>query len=426
MRVKFSFLILVLGSVVLLNGGLPASATALLNEEAMFALRGGDGWSKKEREVLASLHIAQLQPAPNDPSNAVENSQAAIDLGKRLFSDRRFSGNQSVSCASCHDANKQFQDGQPVGKGLGTGSRRTMPVVAAGYSPWLFWDGRKDSVWAQALGPLEDAAEHGGSRLKYAHLMQAQYRREYEALFGEMPDLTHLPQDASPLGSTSERATWITIEKKTQDSVSRIFANMGKTLAAYQKTLKYGESRLDRYIDGLQSGDLAALQILKPQEKNGLRIFIGKGECVTCHNGPLLTDQHFHNTGVAPRNPAKPDPGRSAATSKVLKDEFNCLGRYSDAKPEQCQELAFIAADDPHNEGAFKTPSLRNVALRPPYMHAGQIASLTDVIRHYVNAPAAVLGHSERKPMKLSEAEIQDLAAFLTTLSGDIVESRVK
>lgn len=425
MRTKFTLGVLALGSV-LLNGGLSASTTALVSEEVVPALRGDDSWSKKERGVLASLHIAQLPPAPNDPSNVVENRPAAADLGKRLFSDRRFSGNQSVSCASCHDSSKQFQDGRPLGKGVGTGSRRTMPVVAAGYSPWLFWDGRKDSVWAQALGPLEDAVEHGGSRLRYAHLVQAQYRHEYEALFGEMPDLTHLPQDASPLGSISERATWNAMDKKTQDDVSRIFVNMGKVLAAYQKTLKYGEARLDRYIAGVQSGDMATRQLLKPEEKNGLRIFIGKAECITCHNGPLLTDQHFHNTGVAPRNPEKPDPGRAAATSRVLKDEFNCLGRYSDAKPEQCQELAFMATDDPHYEGAFKTPSLRNVALRPPYMHAGQIASLTDVVKHYVNAPDAALGHSELKPMKLSTTEIRDLAAFLATLSGEIMESRVK
>ncbi|WP_326939528.1 cytochrome-c peroxidase [Actimicrobium sp. GrIS 1.19] len=372
------------------------------------------------------MHIAQLPPAPNDPSNLVENTPAAAALGKKLFFDRRFSSNQAVSCASCHDPDKQFQDGRPVGTGVGTSARRTMPVVAAGHSPWLFWDGRKDSVWSQALGPLEDAAEHGGNRLQYAHLMATHYRRDYEASFGKLPELADLPRDASPLGSRAEKMAWNAIVPKTQDNVSRIFANMGKALAAYQKTLQYGAARLDRYIDGVQSGDIAALQILNPQEKNGLRIFIGRGECITCHNGPLLTDQHFHNTGVPSRNPEQPDIGRGGATAKVLQDEFNCLGRYSDAKPEHCQELRFMATDDPHLAGAFKTPALRNVALRSPYMHAGQLASLTDVVRHYVKAPAAVLGHSERQPMNLSETEIRDLAAFLATLSGQIVESGVK
>jgi cytochrome c peroxidase len=133
-----------------------------------------------------------------------------------------------------------------------------------------------------------------------------------------------------------------------------------------------------------------------------------------------MTDQHFHNTGVAPRDPQRPDLGRSAAISKVLADEFNCLGKFSDAKPGQCQELQFIADHDPKMAGAFKTPSLRNVALRPPYMHAGQVATLDDVVRHYARAPKAAVGQTERKPVPFTEQEIADLVSFLGTLSGPI------
>jgi cytochrome c peroxidase len=425
MRARCAFVLLALASV-LLNDRLSAAPLSPARDAIVLPWRGANSWSKDERRVLASLHIAQLPATPHDPSNAIENTPEAAALGKKLFFDRRFSSNQAVSCASCHDPDKQFQDGRPVGAGVGASARRTMPVVAAGYSAWLFWDGRKDSVWSQALGPLEDAAEHGGNRLQYAHLMEALYRRDYEALFGKLPKLAELPRGAGPLGSHSEKMAWNAIEPKVQDEISRIFANMGKALAAYQKTLQYGAARLDRYIDGVQSGDIAALQILNPQEKNGLRIFIGRGECITCHNGPLLTDQHFHNTGVPSRNPEQPDIGRGGATGKVLKDEFNCLGRYSDATPEHCQELSFMATNDPHLAGAFKTPGLRNVALRSPYMHAGQLASLTDVVRHYAKAPDAALGQSERKPMTLSETEIRDLAAFLATLSGPILEGRTK
>ena len=101
-------------------------------------------------------------------------------------------------------------------------------------------------------------------------------------------------------------------------------------------------------------------------------MFIGKGQCVSCHNGPLFTDQHFHNTAVPPRDPANPDRGRAAAAAKVQKDEFNCLGRFSDAASAQCQELRFMVSADRVLEGAFKTPSLRGVSSRPPYTHAGQ------------------------------------------------------
>ena len=105
-----------------------------------------DRWNASDLAVLASLRLNQLPPAPKDPSNAVEDSPAAIEFGRHLFNDARFSANATVSCATCHDPKKQFQDGLPVARGVGIGSRRAMPIVGAAYSPWLFWDGRKDSL----------------------------------------------------------------------------------------------------------------------------------------------------------------------------------------------------------------------------------------------------------------------------------------
>jgi cytochrome c peroxidase len=279
---------------------------------------------------------------------------------------------------------------------------------------------------------MEDAVEHGGNRTHYAHLIQKYYRDEYEHIFSSMPDLTRLPLDASPVGNPAERAAWQAMDAGTRRSVNRIFANMGKAIAAYEKTLVHGQTRFDRYIDGTVSGDGSARRVLTQQEVDGLRVFIGKGQCVSCHNGPLFSDQHFHNTGVPPRDAAKPDHGRAAAIAKVQSDEFNCLGAFSDAKTTQCEELRFMATDDPSMAGAFKTPSLRNVSLRPPYMHAGQFASIEAVIAHYVRAPAAFVGQTElsqggngnsiRKPIRLSEQEVKALAAFLGTLSGPIIE----
>jgi cytochrome c peroxidase len=395
-----------------------------------------DRWTTEELGVLASMRLSQLSAAPADPSNAVEDLAAAAALGKRLFGDARFSRNQSVSCASCHLPDKQFQDGLPLGSGMSIGARRAMTIVGVGRSPWLFWDGRKDSLWSQALGPLEDAAEHGGTRTRYLQVLRTHYQQQYESVFGSMPNLPALPSDAGPLGTPSEREAWENMAPATRDAVSRVFANMGKAISAYEKTLAYGQSRFDRYAQGTVTRDVRAGQVLNAQEVNGLRVFIGKGQCVTCHNGPLLTDQHFHNTGVPPRNALQPDLGRAAAIAKVQSDEFNCLGRFSDAKTEHCQELRFVVTDDPGMQGAFKTPSLRNVALRPPYMHAGQFASLEQVIEHYLKAPAAVVGHSElahgaeghapRKPILLSPDDVRDLASFLMTLSGPIVEGEAR
>ena len=391
-----------------------------------------DRWSNAELGVLASLRLSQLPASPRDPSNAVDGSRAAAELGKQIFNDRRLSRNQAVSCATCHDPGKQFQDALPVSRGVGTGSRRAMPIVGSGHSPWLFWDGRKDSLWSQALGPLEDAVEHGGTRSRYAHLLQSHYRSDYEAIFGAMPDLAAVPPSAGPLGTPAEKEAWAAMDDKTRSNVNRVFANIGKLIAAYEKTLSHGESRFDRYVEASLSGNAAAQQVLSPQEVNGLRVFIGKGQCVTCHNGPLFTDHGFHNTGVPPRDPANPDRGRAAAVAKVQGDEFNCLGRFSDAKPAQCQELRFMVTGDQSMLGAFKTPGLRGVALRPPYMHAGQFGSLEQVITHYKQAPPAAVGHTElagagndhsqRQPIRLSAQDARDLALFLGTLSGPIVQ----
>jgi cytochrome c peroxidase len=410
-------------AVVLSSPSLSAFAGALTNSAG--ALR--DRWNATDLGVLASLSLRHLPPAPPDPSNAFDGSGVAAELGKRLFNDTRFSRNQAVSCATCHDPDKQFQDGLPTGRGVGTGARRSMPLMGSAHSPWLFWDGRKDSLWSQALGPLEDAVEHGGNRAQYAHLMKAHYRAEYEAVFQAMPDLSAVPLDASPLGSPTEKAAWAAMDGKAQNDVSRVFTNMGKAIAAYEKTLAHSESRFDRYVDGAIRRDPKTSQMLTTQEVNGLRTFIGKGQCVSCHNGPLFSDQSFHNTGVPSRDPISPDRGRAAAIARVRADEFNCLGPFSDAKPAQCQELRFLVADDGALEGAFKTPSLRGVSSRPPYMHAGQFTSIEAVIAHYVKAPTAVVGHtelshggaghSERKPIQLSEQEIKELASFLETLS---------
>jgi cytochrome c peroxidase len=400
---------------------------ALLAAGAALAAFGAidrDGWSDGELRLLSTLRLSQLAPPAPDPSNAVEAEPGAVQLGKQVFADARFSRNGAVSCASCHQPDRQFQDGRPLGQGVGTGRRRTMPLAAAGHAPFTFWDGRKDSLWSQALGPLEDQLEHGGTRLAYAHLLRAHYRVQYEALFGPLPDLSRLPQEGGPLGTPEQRAAWAALSEDDRRAVSRVFANLGKAIAAYEKTLHYGESRLDRYIDGVLRADPAAPQLLNGQEKNGLRLFIGKAQCVTCHNGPLFSDQQFHNTGVAPRTPGKPDFGRGAALAQLLKDEFNCLGPYSDARPGQCEELRFLSADDHALDGAFKVPGLRNAASRAPYMHAGQIGSLREVVAHYNRAPAAAAGHSELKPLRLSDGEARDLAAFLETLDSPIVEGR--
>jgi cytochrome c peroxidase len=331
-----------------LLGSLVAASAALVMTLAhaapLSAATGAESWSQDELAVLASLSLKRLPPVPADASNVVERLPAAIELGRRLFGDARFSSNGAVSCASCHDPHRQFQDGLPVARGVGTGSRRAMPIVGAGYSTWLFWDGRKDSLWAQVLGPLEDSVEHGGNRTRYAHLIASNYRKEYEVVFGPMPKLDGLPRDAGPNGNPAEKAEWAAMDPRHCADVSRVFASMGKAIAAYEKSLQHEPSRLDRYLDAVVAGREDDAGVLRPDEVRGLRLFIGKGQCVTCHNGPLLTDQQFHNTGVPPRDHARPDRGRADATAKVRSDEFNCLGPFSDAQSSQPKNSSYARA----------------------------------------------------------------------------------
>ncbi len=195
-----------------------------------------------------------------------------------------------------------------------------------------------------------------------------------------------------------------------------MFANVGKSIAAFERTIAPARSRFDTFADALGAGASTA-GLLAPAEVRGLKLFIGKGSCTNYHNGPLFTDNFFHNTGVPAVASLPEDTGRALGAQQVKADEFNCLGPYSDAAPEDCAELKYMAADGEELNRAFKPPTLRGVADRPPFMHAGQFATLDEVLAHYNAAPEAPGGHSELKPLTMSAEELADLEAFLRTLS---------
>ena len=394
----------------------------------VYALWPASGWSADQIKTLRGLWLGSLKPLPPDPSNAVADNPRAAALGHKLFFDARLSKNGAVSCASCHLPSKNFSDGLPLAHGVGTTNRKTMTVVGTAYSPWLFWDGRKDSQWAQALAPLESPVEHGATRTQYAHLIGVYYRTEYEALFGPLPDLsdrTRFPAVAAPVADPAARQAWEHMRPEDRETVTRVYANMGKAIAAYEREIMPGPSRFDRYVEALLQGDMARMQqTLTRDEVAGARLFIGKAHCINCHNGPLFTDNSFHNTGVpaAPRLPQ--DTGRAAGVQQVRADEFNCLSRWSDAKPEACAELRFLVTSGAGLQGAFRPPTLRNIAEMAPYMHAGQFKTLREVLEHYSHAAPGPVGHTELKPLQLSARELAQLEAFLRSLSGGIAAPR--
>lgn len=398
-------------------------ALVLPSAAAVYGFTAGGGrWSAEERAKLRSLSLASLGPVPADASNRYADDPGAAALGHQLFFDTRLSSTGRVACATCHLPAQHFQDGRPLAEGVGTTARRTMPVAGTAHSPWQFWDGRADSQWGQALGPLESAVEHGGDRTQYAHLVAAEYRETYEAVFGRLPDLGGLPRHAGPVTDTARAAAWLRIPAARREDVSRVYANIGKAIAAYERRIGFAPARFDRYVEAELAGRPHTPEsALSRDEEAGLRLFIGKASCVNCHNGALLTDNSFHNTGVPlPAAALPPDSGRATGVRQALAGEFNCTGRYSDAKPEDCQELRFAVTEGEALVRAYKTPSLRNVAERAPYMHAGQLATLADVVAHYDRAAAAPFGHSELKPLHLSQRERRQIEAFLHTLSGPL------
>ena len=380
-------------------------------------------WSESEATLIASLSLSALPPPRPDPSNAVADDERAAALGQRLFFDPRLSANGAVSCASCHRPELAFTDGLPVAVGIGTGQRHTPGLLGVAHSPWFYWDGRRDSQWAQALTPLETHFEQGAGRAAIVRLLASdpEYQPVYEEIFGALPDPARLPDAASPLGGDAEREAWHRLDADLRFAVSTAFANAGKALAAYQRTLLPARASFDAYADALaREGETRRRRqgyTLSREELAGLALFIGEAQCVNCHNGPLFTNHDFHNTGILPLAGELPSLGRFDGVRLAREDAFNCLGEFSDAAPGQCAELRF-AKDNGELAGAHKTPGLRNVSLTAPYMHTGQIATLAQVLRHYNEAPTAMLGHNEAKPLGLSHRQLRQLEAFLHTLEA--------
>ena len=382
-------------------------------------------WADHELKLMESLWIANLPPVPADPSNAVADDPRAARFGQRLFFDPRLSGNGQVACSSCHQPDLRFTDGRLRGEALGQSQRNTPSIVGAAYSPWLYWDGRKDSQWSQALSPLEDPNEQGGNRVALARLIaeDGEYRRAYMSLFGTLPDLSdadRFPQAAGPIPGTAHASAWNDMEPRDRESITRVFVNIGKAIAAYERLLLPGPSRFDRYAEAILDGnETLASRILSANEATGLKLFLGKARCIECHNGPLLTNNEFHNTGILSAPGEIPDRGRIDGIRLAHADPFNCLGEFSDDPQRDCAELRF-ARTGTEVIGALRTPSLRNLTHTAPYSHQGQTPSLRQMVQHYDRAPVAMIGHNEAKPLRLSRRERAQLEAFLRTLEAPL------
>lgn len=387
-------------------------------------------WVEQDLAMLKTLWL-EADRAEKDLSNALVDNPAAIRMGHKIFFDTRFSANGKIACASCHQPKNFFSDALDTGKGLKKVSRNTPTIVGASRNTWFFHDGRNDSLWSQALGPLENPLEHGGNRNQFAHIVfsDSALRKEYELLFGSVPDISdnkRFPKHAGPVKNKSVSKAWQAMRKDDQKVITDIFVNIGKVIAAYETQLQPSPSRFDNYVKALLENNLGAMQKqLSDAEVKGLQLFIGKGKCTTCHSGSMFTDKGFHNISVQPRLPEKFDWGRYTGAQQVVKSPFNCRSEYNDSPSnkgvKQCDELEYIVMDRHETFGAMKTPSLRNVSRTAPYMHAGQYKTLREVLKHYDDPPPLTNRQSALfLDIELNEEELDQLEAFLRALESPI------
>ncbi len=396
----------------------PEELLAQLRSE-LAALDGGGGPidapaavfdGRFNREQWAMIHDMRLPAAPSpNPSNDHADDGAAAALGRVLFEDTGLAPGTNLSCATCHAADKQFADGVAQSEGLAKLDRNSPSITLASHARSQFWDGRADSLWAQALGPLENENELGSSRLFVAHRVFATHRAAYEAAFPEHPlpdlgDATRFPASGKP-GS----AAYDAMSASDKEAVTRSYVNVGKAIEAFERTLRAKPNALDRYVDG----DLGALD---EAQKTGLLRFFTAG-CAQCHYGPRLTDDAFHNVRFpSGRQDGAPDPGRQAVLSTLVEREFSAASVWSDS-----QTPPRTARPNPFALGQFKTPPLRGVARTAPYGHGGTLGTIADVVDHYgrgLPGPAAV-GEPDPWVVRFDPGVRGPLIRFLEVLSAD-------
>ena len=359
-----------------------------------------DAFSADQWTLIMDLSPLPAVPPPN-PTNRVADDPAAAELGQMFFFDFRFSKHSTIACSTCHSPFYAFADIESTSLATGRGTRNTPTVLNAAYNTWQLWDGRSETMWTQALFALEGESEMAGTRTQYAHVINQHYKSAYEAVFGPLPELedtARFPTDGKPGDLAFDD-----MSETDQIAINTIFSNIGKSVEAYQRLLITPDAPFDRYV----AGDEAAIS---PEAKNGLKIFVRKGGCVDCHNTPMFTDNAFHNIGMPPG--LVEDKGRFQGIPKLLNNIFNSAGIYSDSRTES-EEMLGVMEAKPEDQGAFRTPTLRNVAVTAPYFHTGEFSTLASVIafKNVGGYTTAFPGMSAVPiaPLELSEQEQSDL-----------------
>lgn len=309
----------------------------------------------EEQGVDAELEAAKAKFEPLGvvavPANN-ELTDEKVALGEMLYFDERLSGNNKLSCASCHAPAAGYADG--LQKFIGfegfNGARNSPSIINSAYYKENFWDGRAGSLEEQAVGPIQ--AE------------------------GEMnQNLGELVTELSAVTGYVEEFNKVFNDQITAD-------NIAKAIASFERTIVVTDTAFDKYLAGNEDA-------ISAEAKEGMKLFVGKASCISCHAGPLLSDHNYHNLGM------DGDDGRFAVTNNE------------------------------NDKGKFRTPGLRGVAHTGPYMHDGSLATLEEVVNYYNVGGGAHPNKSELlQPLSLTEEEVSYLVAFLESLGGEIPEAK--
>lgn len=348
-------------------------------------------------EVRRIVALGPWPPAPRrDPGNRVSGDPRAIELGRQLFRDPRMSPVGYIACVTCHQPDRAFTDIKARAHGLADLPRNTPALANLSLQHWYGWGGASDSLWMASIKPILDQREISGNAALVTRLFvrEPELAACYRRVFGVSP--LQQPQ--------------------------RTVVNVGKALAAFVETLVTSRTPFDDFRDALARGDAQRMDAYPVAALRGLKLFVGRGDCVGCHSGPNFSDGEFH-PGVTPTDDTAAAVARSLADDGRLGDarylkasRFNLQGAYNDdgshRNARQTRQLAVNAG----LAGQFRTPTLRNVAVTGPYFHDGQADDLVDAAQH-TQRQASILGTEAPEPLLLGE--IDDLVAFLVTLTDD-------
>jgi cytochrome c peroxidase len=349
---------------------------------------------------LIAMGAALAQPLGLPPVPVPANNPQTpekIALGDRLFNDKRFSSTGEISCAHCHDPQKAFTDSPLVtSEGINklTGTRNAPTVINSAYFKLFFWDGRSLDMEDQAQHPMTNPVEMG--------------------LVNHEPVLKIVRTDPDYV------ARFKKVFNKEGEQVT--MKEVQQAIASFERTIVAGDSPFDRWYYG---GDQKAVN---DQVKRGFNVFLTKGRCVSCHtmeqDYALFTDNRFHNIGVGVNRIQKEIP-QFAPAFLTAKSAGTDVDKAVLTNPKVSELGRFAVTESLDEIGAFKTSTLRNVAVTAPFMHDGSLATLRDVVDHYNNGgvtkkddPVNDFLSGGIRPLNLTDDEISDLVAFMESLTS--------